>query len=119
MPGTLAITVITDTPDIDVRELKLAIDGLQVKPRNGDWTEVEIPGGRVSFDLLRRQGTFMDATASQLEPGSMIKMHVMQGFEYANATLNDGSVVGVVLPSEEIEVMMPIAIGLRVYIVKS
>ncbi|MFB0502941.1 MAG: hypothetical protein ACETWE_03830, partial [Candidatus Bathyarchaeia archaeon] len=118
-PGIFAITVITDKPDIDVTELKLTIDRLEVKPENGDWTLVEIPGGRVSFDLLRRQGTFIDATTSQLEPGTMMKMHIVQGSEYTNATLNNGDVVILGLPwSEEIEVKTPIAIQGRVVIIQ-
>ena len=127
VPCTLAITVITDTPDITVTELKLTIDRLEAKPLNENWTEAEIPGGRVSFDLFRRQGTFIDAATGQLEPGSMIRMHVVQQMakidqpinQYANATLNNGDVVNVVLPSENIEVRTPIAMGLRVYTVRT
>jgi len=118
-PGTIKITIITNTQDINVTELKLTIDRLEVKPQNGNWTLVEIPGGRVSFDLLRRQGTFIDATISQLEPGTMMKMHIVQGSEYTNATLNNGDVVSVGLPwSEEIEVKTPIAIQGRVVIIQ-
>jgi len=116
-PGTIKITIITDTQDINVTELKLTIDRLEVKPKDGNWTEVEIQGGRVSFDLLRRQGTFIDAVISQLEPETVIRMHTVQGFEYANATLNSGIVVGVELPSE-IEVKTPLTMGLRVYVIK-
>jgi len=116
-PGTMKITIITDTQDIDVTELKLTIDRLEVKPEDENWTEVEIPGGRVSFDLLRRQGTFIDTVTSQLERGTMIRMHPVQGFEYANATLTDDIVVGVELPGE-IEVKTPITMSLRVYVIK-
>ncbi len=127
MPGTLAVTIIADDPDIAVEQLMLTIDRLQVKPKNGDWTEVEIPGGTVSFDLLDRQGTIIDEILGQLEPGSMMRMHIVQQMgkidqpvnQYANATLNNGDVVNVVLPSEEIEVVTPITMALRVYIVRS
>ena len=127
MPGTLAVTIVTDTPDIKVTELKLTIDRLQVKLKNGDWTEVEIPGGKVSFDLLNRQGSFIDSVLSQLEAGTIVKMHIVQQMgkidqpvsQYANATLSNGDVVNVVLPSEEIELMTPITMGLRVYVVRS
>ena len=118
-PGTFAITIITDRPDIRVTELKLTIDRLEVKPQNGNWTLVEIPDATVSFDLLRRQGTFIDTVTSQLEPGTMIKMHIVQGSEYTNATLDNGDVVSVGLPwSEEIEVKTPIAIQGRVVIIQ-
>ena len=33
-PGTLAVTIVTDTPDIKVAELSLTIDRLQVKLKN-------------------------------------------------------------------------------------
>jgi len=117
-PGTIKITIITDTQDINVTELKLTIDRLEVKPKDGNWTEVEIQGGRVSFDLLRRQGTFIDTVISQLEPETLIRMHTVQGLEYANATLNSGIVVGVELPSE-IEVKTPVTMSLRVYVIKA
>ena len=117
-PGTIKITIITDTQDVDVTELKLTIDRLEFRPKDGNWTEVEIQGGRFSFDLLRRQGTFIDTVTSQLEPGTMIRMHTVQGFEYANATLTNNIVVGVELPSE-IEVKTPITMSLRVYIIKT
>jgi len=117
-PGTIKITIITNTQDINVTELKLTIDRLEVKPKDGNWTEVEIQGGRVSFDLLRRQGTFIDTVISQLEPETLIRMHTVQGLEYANATLNSGIVVGVELPSE-IEVKTPVTMSLRVYVIKA
>ncbi|MDH5441074.1 MAG: hypothetical protein OEZ48_02655 [Candidatus Bathyarchaeota archaeon] len=116
-PGTIKITIITNTQDINVTELKLTIDRFEVRPKDGNWTEVEIQGGRLSFDLLRRQGTFIDAVISQLEPETVIRMHTVQGFEYANATLNNGVVVGVELPSE-IEVKTPVTMSLRVYVIK-
>ena len=127
MPGTLAVTIITDDPDIAVDQLMLTIDRLQVKPKEGDWTEVELPGGMVSFDLLHREGSFLDDVMSQLELGSMIRMYVVQQMgkidqpvnQYANAALNNGDVVNVVLPSEEIEAATPITMGLRVYIIRS
>jgi hypothetical protein len=124
MPGTLAITLITDTPD-KVTELKLTIDRLEVKPLNGNCSEIRLPGGRVSFDLLHRQDTFIATVTSQLDPGTVIRMHIVQQMgkidqpinQYANATLNNGDVVNVVLPSEYIEVTIPIVMGMRVYIV--
>ena len=126
MPGTLAITLITDTPDINVTELKLTIDKLEAKPLNGNWSEIELPGGRVSFDLLQQQGTFIATVITNLEPETMLRMHIVQQMgkidqpinQYANATLSNDDVVNVVLSSEYIEVKTPIAMGLRVYIVR-
>ena len=126
MPGTLEITLITDTRDINVTELKLTIDRLEVKPLNGNWSEIGLPDGLVSFDLLQRQGTFIAAVISNLEPETVLRMHIVQQMgkidqpinQYANATLNNGDIVNVVLASEYIEVKTPIVMGLRVYIVR-
>lgn len=114
-PGKLAITVITDV-QLDVKQIKLTMDRLLVK-LNENWTEVEIPGGTMSFDLLKHPGTFLDAI-SYIKPGSMIRMHFIQGFEYANATLSNGDVVNLVLLSETIEVETPIRIEQRIYIIQ-
>ena len=126
MPGTLAITIITDTPDIKVTELKVTIDRLEVNPLNGNWSEIELPSEKVSFNLLQLQGTFVATVISNLEPETVLRMHIAQQMgkidqpinQYANATLNNGDVVNVVLPSEYIEVKTPIVMGMRVYIVR-
>lgn len=126
MPGTLAITLIADTPDIKVTELKITIYRLEVKPLNGNWSEIELPGGKVSFDLLQLQGTFISTVINNLEPETMLRIHIVQQMgnidqpinQYANATLNNGDVVNVVFPSEYIEVKTPIIMGMRVYIVR-
>ena len=127
MPGTITVTIIADSADIKVTQLKLTIDQLEVKPVNGSWSEIELPSGRVSFDLLHRQGTVIDTVTSHLEPDSMLRMHIVQQMgkidqpinQYANATLNNGDIVNLVLPSEHIEVKTPIVMGMRVYIVRS
>jgi hypothetical protein len=113
--GSLAITIITDV-SLDVTQIKLTMDKLEVK-LNGNWTEVDVPGGIMSFDLLKHPGTFFDAL-SYIQPGSTIRIHVMQGFEYANATLSNGDIVNLSLPNETIEVETPLRIGQRVYIIK-
>jgi len=126
MPGTLAITLITDTQDIKVTELKLTIDRLEIKSLNGNWSEIELPGGRVSFDLLQRKGTFIGTIIDDLESETMLRMHVVQQMgkidqpinQYANATLNNGDVVDGIVPSEYIEVKIPIVMEMRVYIVR-
>jgi len=127
MTGTLAVTVIADSADIEVTEIKLTIDRLEVKPVNENWREIDLPGGRVSFDLLQRQGTFIDTVINQLEPETMLRMHIVQQMgkidqpinKYANATLNSGDVVDLLLTSEYLEVKTPIALEKRVYIIRS
>lgn len=117
--GSLAITVISDTSDTKVTQLKITINSIEVQPQNEDWREVDIPEGNVSFDLLQRQGTFIEAVIGQLESGSMVKMYVVQGYEFTNATINNKDVIDVVLPNVTIEFQTPIVIEGRVYIVRS
>ena len=114
--GSLAITVITDVP-LDVTQIKLTMDKLEVK-LNGNWTKVDVPGGIISFDLLKHLGTFLDAI-SYIQPGSSIRMHVMQGYEFTNATINNEDVIDIIIPSVIIEFKTPIIIEGRVYIVRS
>ena len=105
--GTLVIKI-TDAP-ADLKHLNLTIDSFEVKPEKANWTEVEIPGGTISFDLLQLVDISIDAAIGQLDPGNytMVRMHVVQGLEYTNATLNNGEEIEVNVPSEKIKVITP------------
>ena len=116
--GSLAITVISDTSDTKVTQLQITIIKLEVQPLNEGVREVEIPGGTASFDLLQRQGTFLEAVIGQLESGGTVKMQVVQGIQFTNATINNQDVVDVVLPNATIEFKTPMVIEGRVYIVR-
>lgn len=99
---------ITDEPT-DLIHLYVTIDGFEAKQLDGSWTKIEIPGGRISLDLLRFQRSSIIADISKLDPGnySMIRFQMVRGLEHTNATLGNGDVIEVDVPSENIEVIMP------------
>ena len=86
--------------------LNLTIDGFEIKLPSGDWAEVEVEGEKVSFNLLRDHGTSVSAYVGNLDPGnySMIRFSIVQGLEYTNATLDDGEVIIVDVPSMKVEI---------------
>jgi len=105
--GTLTIKI-TDAP-ADLRHLNLTIDGFEVRWENESWVEVPVVGGNVSFDLLQLQNRSIDAAIGELPPGNytMIRMHIVQGLAYTNATLTNGTVISIRVPSEKIKVITP------------
>jgi len=104
----IQVLKITDEP-IDLIHLKVTVDGFEAKQLDGGWTKIEIPGGRISFDLLRFQRSFVIADISKLDHGnySMIRFQMVPGLEHTNATLGNGDVIEVEVPSEKIEVITP------------
>jgi hypothetical protein len=78
----------------------------------GEWVDVPIETGSVSFDLLARDGITMDAAIAQLDPGTyhMLRLHIVDGFAYTNATIvhDDDSVeeVAVRVPSEKLKILV-------------
>ena len=105
--GTLVIKI-TDAP-ADLKHLNLTIDSFEVKPKKRNWTEVAIPEGRISFDLLQLSDSSIDAAIGQLEAGNytMIRMHIVEGLPYTNATLNNSDPIEINVPSEKIKVITP------------
>ncbi len=105
--GTLIIEI-TDKP-ADLRHLNLTIDGFEVRWENESWVEVPVIGGNVSFDLLQLQNRSIDAAIGELPLGNytMIRMHIVQGSAYTNATLTNGTVISIRVPSGKIKVITP------------
>ena len=103
--GTLTIKI-TDAP-APLRHLNLTIDGFEVRLENGTWLEVPVVGGNVSFDLLQLQNYSIDAAIGELPPDNytMIRMHVVEGLAYTNATLTNGTVISIYVPSGKIKVI--------------
>ncbi len=89
----------------DVTHLNVTLDGFEVKQADGNWAEIEVSGGRVSFDLQRAREASFTAGAGGLDTGSYtaIRFRVVGGVEFTNATLSDGVVVGVDVPSFKVE----------------
>ena len=105
--GTLLIKI-TDAP-ADLKHLYITIDSFEVKAVDGGWVHVKIPGGRVSFDLLQLSNSSIDAAVDELKTGKyrMIRMHIVQGLAYTNATLKNNQVIRVNVPSEKIMFVTP------------
>jgi hypothetical protein len=85
----------------DVAHLNVTLDGFEVRQADGEWAEIEISGGSVSFDLLRARETSFNAQIGGLDAGSYsaVRFRVVQGLEFTNATLSSGDVIGVDVPS--------------------
>jgi hypothetical protein len=93
----------------DVVHLNVTLDAFEVRRADGGWAEIEVSGGRVSFDLQRAREASFTAGAGGLDAGSYtsIRFRVVGGVEFTNATLGDGVVVGVDVPSLKVEFSTP------------
>ena len=104
--GTLVIKI-TDAP-ADLSSLYLTIDSFEVRNETGHWINVTKEGYRKSFNLLMLDGVTIDIATSDLEGGhyDMIQMHIVEGLEFTNATLNvEGSEsFAVRVPSERVKI---------------
>jgi len=89
----------------DLVHLNVTLDGFEVRQADGDWAEIEISGGRVSFDINRVREVSFTADVGALEAGSYsaIRFRVIRGLEFTNATLDNGDVIGVDVPSLKVE----------------
>lgn len=106
IPGYgVQLVKITDEP-VNILHLNLTIVGFEIKLPRGDWAEVEVDGGKVSFNLLRDHGTSFSVDVGNLDPGnySMIRFNIVQGLDNTNATLDDGEVIIVDVPSMKVEI---------------
>lgn len=105
--GTLTIKI-TDAP-ADLRHLNLTIDSFDVRLENETWLEVPVVGGNVSFDLLQLYNYSIDAAMGELPSGNYtrIRMHVIEGLAYTNATLTNGTAISIRVPSDKIQVITP------------
>lgn len=109
--GTLLVQI-TDAP-ADFRHLNMTIDSFEAhNNETGEWVNLPIDTGAVSFDLLALDGVTLDAAMAQLEPGNYtkIRMHIVEGFAYTNATIvhDDETVedVAVRVPSEKLRILV-------------
>lgn len=104
----IQVIEITDEPS-DMIHLNITINGFEAKQSDGNWIKIDIPNGSISLDLLRFQRPLIIADASKLIPGnySMIRFQIVRGLEYTNATLNNGDVIEVDVPTEKIGVITP------------
>jgi len=108
--GTLKILV-TDDPIRDLRHLNITIDSFEVHRNDTDeWISISIEGGRASFDLLalKNENITEEAATGPVQPGNytMIRMHVVKGLAFTNATLDDeaGTIIPLNIPSTELKI---------------
>jgi hypothetical protein len=89
----------------DLIHLNVTLESFEVRQADGDWAEIEISGGKVSFDINRVREISFTADVGDLEAGSYtaIRFRVARGLESTNATLDNGDVIGVDVPSLKIE----------------
>jgi len=103
--GTLVIKI-TDAP-ADLHSLNLTIDSFEVRNKTGQWINVTGDGYRKSFDLLKLDGVTADGATSSLKTGhyDMIRIHIVEGLEFTNATLSETSeAFAVRVPREKITI---------------
>jgi len=108
--GTLKILV-TDAPIRDLKHLNITIDSFEVHRNETDeWLTIRIEDGRASFDLLAlKNGNITEEAAVDTIPAgnyTMIRMHVVEGLEFTNATIDDeaSTVIPLNVPSEKIKI---------------
>ena len=88
----------------DVVHLNVTLDGFEVLLQDGGWTELTVGG--VSFNMLREREISFSAQAGGLDAGSYtaVRFRVVHGLVDTNATLSNGDVIGVDVPSLKIEI---------------
>ena len=87
----------------DLIHFNLTLEGFEVKGADGKWIKIDIE--TVSFNLLRDPGTSITVDAGSLDPGryTAVRFQVLGGLDYTNATLTNGDVVSVDVPSSKLE----------------
>lgn len=93
----------------DVTHLYVTLDGFEVRQTDGNWSEIEIAGKRISFDLLKVREISFYALVEGLdaENYSAVRFQVVQGLKFTNATLSSGEIIGVDAPSFKVEFTTP------------
>jgi len=86
-----------------VVHLNVTLDGFEALRQDGSWTELAV--GSVSFNMLREREISFSAQAGKLDAGSYsaVRFRVVHGLEDTNATLSNGDVLDVDVPSLKIE----------------
>jgi len=106
--GTLVLLV-TDAPVRDLKHLNITIDSFEIHRNDTDeWINLTIQDGQVSFDLLAlKNGNLTEEAAIETVPEgnyTMIRMHIVEGLQFTNATLDDGTAISLNVPSEKIKI---------------
>jgi hypothetical protein len=104
IPGYGFQTMKISEDQADVIHLNLTLGGFELQESDGEWIGIGFPG-TVSFNLLHDPEITITADANGLEHGSYtsVRFQVLGGLEYSNATLTNGDVIPVDIPSFKVE----------------
>jgi hypothetical protein len=89
----------------DLVQLDVTLDGFEVRRADGNWAPIEIYGGEISFNMLGVRELSFAADAGDLDAGSYnaIRFNVVRELEFTNATLDQGEIIVVDVPSLKVE----------------
>lgn len=102
--GTLDIKV-TDAPVQDLSSLNITVDQFEVhQQETGQWINVTINKGQVTFDLVKLRNITQDAALDQITPGNYtkIRMHVLS----AIAQIDGGDLITVRFPPNKLDIIV-------------
>lgn len=87
-----------------VAHLNVTLDGFEVLRQDGGWTALTTRS--VSFNMLREREISFSAQAVGLNAGSYsaVRFRVVHGLGDSNATLSNGDVMAVDVPSQKVEI---------------
>jgi len=98
----MLIVKVTDAPVPDLRHLNITINQVEVCNETGNWTSLPILGGVAYFDLLKLENVTMDLSISEIPIGNYTKIRMR--IVSANATLADGRIITLNVPSGRIDI---------------
>lgn len=101
--GTLVVKV-TDAPVPDLRHLNLTINKVEVSNETGNRNTLPISGGSIYFDLLELENVTKDLSIGSLPVGNYTKFRMQ--IVTANATLADGRIITLNVPSGHIDIQV-------------
>lgn len=102
--GTLDIKV-TDAPVQDLSSLNITVDQFEVhQQETGQWINVTITEGQVTFDLVKLRNITQDAALDQIPLGNYtkIRMHILSTI----AQINGGDVITVRFPPNKLDIIV-------------
>lgn len=98
----MLIVKVTDAPVSDLKHLNLTINKVEVCNETGYWTPLPILVGAAYFDLLELENVTMDLSISEIPIGNYTKIGMQ--IVSANATLADGTIITLNVPSGRIDI---------------
>jgi hypothetical protein len=87
----------------DLVQLYITLSDFEIKKQDGSW--VEASEGNISLNLLRGKKISFGGQVENLNIGNYtaIRFRVVRGMEFSNATLSNGVIIAVDVPSLKVE----------------